>query len=44
MANKRPKPEQVDSKLRQFELLMGQGMPRLDAIGQIRVVEKSYDR
>ena len=32
MANKRPKPEEIVSKLRQVEVLMGQGMPRLDAI------------
>ncbi len=32
MANKRPKPEEIVSKLRQVEVLMGQGMSRLDAI------------
>jgi putative transposase len=32
MANKRPKPEESVSKLRQVEILTGQGMPRLDAI------------
>ncbi len=44
MANKRPKPEEVVSKLRQVEVLMGQGMPRLDAIRQIGVVEQTYYR
>ncbi|NQY61866.1 MAG: IS3 family transposase, partial [Cognatishimia sp.] len=39
MANKRPKPEEIVSKLRQVEVLMGQGMSRLDAIRQIGVVE-----
>jgi len=39
MANKRPKPEEIISKLRQVEVLMGQGMSRLDAIRQIGVVE-----
>ncbi|SMO92200.1 hypothetical protein SAMN06265380_12420, partial [Ruegeria faecimaris] len=29
MANKRPKPEEIVSKLRQVEVLMGQGMSRL---------------
>ena len=29
MANKRPKPEDIVSKLRQVEVLMGQGMSRL---------------
>ncbi|RLK08247.1 hypothetical protein CLV75_1918 [Ruegeria conchae] len=44
MANKRPKPEEIVSKLRQVEVLMGQGMPRLDAIRQIGVVEQTYSR
>ena len=42
MANKRPKPEEIVSKLRQVEVLMGQGMPHLDAIRQIGVVEQTY--
>ena len=44
MANKRPKPEEIVSKLRQVEVLMGQGMSRLDAISQIGVVEQTYFR
>ena len=44
MTNKRPKPEEIITKLRQFELLMGQGMARLDAIRQIGVVEQTYYR
>ena len=44
MANKRPKPEEIVSKLRQAEELMGQGMSRLDAIRQIGVVEQTYYR
>ena len=44
MANKRPKPEEIVAKLRQVEVLMGQGMPRLDAIRQIGVVEQTYYR
>ena len=44
MANRRPKPEEIASKLRQVEVLMGQGMPRLDAIRQIGVVEQTYYR
>ena len=35
MANKRAKPEEIIRKLRQVEVLMGQGMSRLDAIRQI---------
>ncbi len=44
MANKRPKPEEIVSKFRQVEVLMGQGMPRLDAIRQVGVVEQTYYR
>ena len=44
MANKRPKPEEIVSKLRQVEVLMGQGMSCLDAIRQIGVVEQTYYR
>lgn len=40
MANKRPKPEEIVSKLRQVEVLTGQGMPRIDAIRQIAVTEQ----
>jgi hypothetical protein len=41
MAIKRPKPEEIVVKLRQVEVLMGQGMPRIDAIRQIDVTEQS---
>ena len=44
MANKRPKPEEIVSKLRQVEVFLGQGMSRLDAIRQIGVVEQTYYR
>ena len=44
MTNKRPKPEEIVSKLQQVEVLMGQGMSRLDAIRQIGVVEQTYYR
>ena len=44
MANKRPKPKEIVLKLRQVEVLMGQGMARLDAIRQIGVVEQTYYR
>ncbi len=42
MAIKRPKPEEIVVKLRQVEVLMGQGMPRIDAIRQIGVTEQTY--
>ena len=44
MANKRPKPEEIVKKLRQVEVLIGQGLSRLDAIRQIGVVEQTYYR
>ena len=44
MTNRRPKPEEIVLKLRQVEVLMGQGMSRLDAIRQIGVVEQTYYR
>ena len=44
MANKRPKPEEIVPKLRQVEVLMGQGMPRLDAIRQIGVTRQTFYR
>ena len=44
MTNKRPKPEDIITKLRQVEVLMGQGMSRLDAIRRIGVVEQTYYR
>ena len=44
MAIKRPKPEEIVAKLRQVEVLMGQGRPRSDAIRQISVTEQTYYR
>ena len=44
MAIKRPKPEEIVVKLRQVEVLMGQGMPRIDAIRHISVTEQTYYR
>ena len=44
MAIKRSKPEEIVVKLRQVEVLMGQGMPRIDAIRQISVTEQTYYR
>lgn len=42
MAIKRPKPDEIVVKLRQVEVQMGQGMPRIDAIRQISVTEQTY--
>ena len=44
MANKRPKPEEIVTKLRQVDVLTGQGMRRLDAIRQIGVTEQTFYR
>ena len=40
----RPKPEEIVVKLRQVEVLTGQGVARLDAIRQIGVTEQTYYR
>ena len=44
MAIKRPKPEEIVVKSRQVEVLMGQGMPRIDAIRQIGVTGQTCYR
>ena len=44
MAGKRHKPEEIVVKLRQVEVLTGQGMPRLDAIRQIGVSVVTFYR
>ncbi len=38
------KPEEIVTKLRQVEVLVGQGMKRIDAIREIEVVEQTYYR
>jgi hypothetical protein len=40
MGIKRHKPEEIVTILRQVEVLVGQGMVRLDAIRQIRITEQ----
>ena len=44
MSNKRHKPEEIVTKLRQVEVLVGRGMARIDAIREIGVVEQTYYR
>ena len=44
MANKRPKPEEIVIKLRQVEVLIGQGKMPIDAIRLIGVSEQTYYR
>lgn len=44
MPGKRPKPEDIVTKLRQVEVLQGQGMPIADAVRQIGVTQQTYYR
>ena len=44
MAIRRSKPEEIVVKLRQVEVQMGQGIPRIDPICQISVAEQTYYR
>ena len=44
MANKRHKPEEIVSKLRQVDVLRGHGMIMADAIRQIGVTSLTYYR
>ena len=44
MAGKRDKPEEIVVKLRQVEVLLGQGMPVADAVRQIGVTVQTYYR
>ncbi len=42
MGIKRHKAEEIVTKLRQVEVLAGQGMARVDAIRQISITEQTY--
>jgi len=44
MGNKRHKPEETVTKLWQVEVLCGQRMPRVDAIGQLQITVQSFYR
>ena len=44
MATKRHKPEEIVSKLRQVDVLVGQGQTRIDAIHQVQITEQTYYR
>ncbi len=44
MANKRHKPEEIVQKFRQVEVLVGQGVARVDAIREVRITEQTYYR
>ena len=44
MATKRHKPEEIVSKLRQVDVLVGQGQTRIDEIRQVQITEQTYYR
>ena len=44
MATKRHKPEEIVSKLRQVDVLVGQVQARIDAIRQVQITEQTYYR
>jgi hypothetical protein len=44
MAGKRDKPEEIVAKLRQVEVLQGQGAPVADAVRRIGVTQQTYSR
>ena len=44
MANKRHKLEEIVTKQRQVEVLVGQGMARIDAIREVRITEQGFYR
>jgi len=44
MGEKRHTPEEIVTKLRQVEVLVGQGQSRIDAIRQVQITEQTYYR
>ncbi len=42
MVNKRHKPEEIVTKLRQVEVVVGQGMARIDAIREVWITEQTF--
>ncbi len=44
MAGKREKPEDIVSKLRQVDVLQGQGMTTADVVRQIGVTQQTFYR
>ena len=41
---KRHRPEEIVTKLRQVEVLVGQGMSRIDAIREVQITEQTFYR
>ena len=44
MGTKRHKPEEIVTKLRQVEVLVGQGIARVEAIREVRITDQTYYR
>jgi transposase len=44
MGIKRHRPEEIVIKLRQVEVLVGQGLARIDAIREIQITEQTFYR
>ena len=44
MGIKRHKPEEIVTKLRQVEVLVGQRMSRIDAIREVQITEQTFYR
>ena len=44
MGIKRHRPEEIVTKLRQDEVLVGQGMSRIDAIREVQITEQTFYR
>ena len=44
MGIKRHRPEEIVAKLRQVEVLVGQGLARIDAIRQVQITEQTFYR
>ena len=44
MGIKRHNPEEIVTKLRQVEVLVGQGMSRIDAIREVQITEQRFYR
>ena len=44
MGTKRHEPEEIVTKLRQVEVLVGQGIARVDAIREVRITEQTFYR
>ena len=44
MGIKRHRPEEIVTKLRQVEVLVGQGMSRIDTIREVQITEQTFYR